>query len=99
MFAVIVTFQVAPEHAAAFEARAVQQAADSLSQEPACKRFDVWASTEEPGKFTFYELYETREAFYDVHIKSAHFAAYQADTSPLVQEKILTVYDRAAALD
>lgn len=86
MYVVTVTFTVAPEDAAAFVARVKRQAADSLSLEPACRRFDVCLDPETDGRVFLYEIYDDRAAF-DAHLASAHFAAFDAEVGPSVRTK------------
>lgn len=94
MIAVLVEFRIAPGRAEAFAERVAQQAEDSLAQEPGCRRFDVWRSSEGPDGFVLYEIYIDRDAFFETHLKSAHFLAFDAEVGPWVLEKSVRVLDQ-----
>ena len=87
MYLVVVTFQIAPDHAQAFAARVAQQAADSLTEE-VCQRFDVWQAPDDPSRVFLYEIYDDRAAF-DVHLASDHFKAFDAEVGPWVTDKVV----------
>ncbi|MEM0945628.1 MAG: putative quinol monooxygenase [Pseudomonadota bacterium] len=91
MFAVTVTFKIAPGSMATFLPRMRQQARDSLTLEPACTHFDVWTDPERPDEVFLYELYDDAAAF-DTHCASAHFESFAADIAPLVTDRTLTTY-------
>jgi autoinducer 2-degrading protein len=79
MLAVTVRFDVTPGREDAFLARVRQQAADSLAREPACSRFDVCTPQAGAAQVFLYEIYDDAAAF-DVHLNSAHFLAFNAET-------------------
>lgn len=86
MFAVTVTFDAAPGRAAELLARLRRQAADSLTRETGCLRFDVLEDSERPGHAFLYELYTTRAAF-DAHLASTHFKAFDREVAPMIAAK------------
>jgi quinol monooxygenase YgiN len=86
MFVVTVTFEAAPQHAEAFLARVRRQAADSLTRETGCLRFDVCTDPEQPGRVFLYELYASRAAF-GAHLASAHFRAFDREVAPWIEAK------------
>lgn len=93
MFAVAVTFWVAPERVSDFRALMIAQAKNSLALEPACRRFDVWTDPNQPTRFFLYELYDDAAAF-DVHLASDHFKTFAAAISPMIAHReILTFAD------
>jgi quinol monooxygenase YgiN len=86
MFVVTVTFEARPDRASAFLARVRRQAADSLSQEEGCLRFDVCTDPRRPERVFLYEIYRDEAAFRD-HLKSAHFLAFDAEAGPMLGTK------------
>lgn len=92
MFVVTVTFETAPEDAAAFLTRVRQQAADSLRDESGCHRFDVCTGAK--GRVFLYEIY-TDAAALRAHLKTAHFKAFDADVGPVVTSKVVETWTLA----
>lgn len=86
MYCVAVIFEIAPEHAARFLARVVQQSEDSLREEPGCRVFEVWTASETPETVFLYEIYDDAAAF-EAHLGSAHYAAFDAEIAPWVRSK------------
>lgn len=93
MYAVHVVFELKPEHVAAFQARVIRQASDSLALEPGCRRFDAWSDAARPELVHLYELYDDAAAF-DAHLGSAHFAAFDAEVAEMIALKTVTRLDR-----
>ena len=91
MFVVTVTFEAKPDHAAAFLARVRRQAADSLTRETGCLRFDVCTDPERPGRVFLYEIY-AGEAAFAAHLESAHFKAFDRDVAPMVEGRKLETW-------
>lgn len=88
MYVVLVKFSVKPEFADAFRALVLLQAETSLSEERACRRFDVAFEPEDSTKCLLYELYDDRAAF-ESHLKTAHFAEFDAAVAGgLVSKKV-----------
>ncbi len=85
MYLVTVVFQVSAEHAASFQKRVQQQAADSLT-EPGCRRFDVWCDPGDSARVFLFEIYDDRAAF-DAHLASFHFIVFDAEVGPWVTAK------------
>ncbi len=94
MYAVCVTFELKPAHAAEFLERVGRQAKNSLEREAGCHRFDVCASPDRQTVF-LYELYSDRDAF-DLHLKSDHFLEFDAATREMVDRKDVRTFDRIA---
>lgn len=93
MFAVAVTFFIAPERVADFRALMIAQAKNSLALEPGCRHFDVWTDPKQPSRFFLYELYDDAAAF-EVHLASEHFKTFAAAIEPMVAHReILTFAD------
>lgn len=91
MYVVTVLFEVAGEAATAFLERVRRQAADSLSREPACRRFDVCVDPAMPRRVFLYELYDDRAAF-DAHLASGHFKAFDREVAAMVLAKRVETY-------
>lgn len=64
----------------------------SLDLEPGCHRFDVLVQKGMPDHILLYEIYADRAAF-AVHLKSAHFAAFNKASAPYVHEKKVTEFE------
>lgn len=92
MFVVTVTFEARADRAAAFLARVRVQAADSLSREQGCHRFDVCADPSRPERVFLYELY-TEEAAFRAHLASPHFRAFDAEVAPMLVSKSVETWD------
>lgn len=92
LFVVTVKFEVAPAYADAFLARVRRQAADSLTREAGCRRFDVAADPDRPGRVFLYEIYDDRAAF-DAHLASAHFRAFDAEVTQVTRAKEVAFWE------
>lgn len=86
MFAVIVTFQIAPGSVDAFLALVTGNARFSLDREPGCRRFDVLTDPKAPGEVVLYEIYDDEAAFRR-HLLTDHFLAFDKETAPMVRAK------------
>lgn len=91
MFAVIVTFQIAPGQMQAFMPLMVANAHASLTDEAGCRQFDVATDPARPEEVFLYELYADKAAF-DQHLKSPHFKAFDAETAQMIKSKTLATY-------
>jgi quinol monooxygenase YgiN len=80
MLVVTVRFDAAAGWEEAFLTRVRRQAADSLAREPGCSRFDVCTPEAGAGQVLLYEIYDDAAAF-DLHLKSEHFLAFNAETA------------------
>jgi (4S)-4-hydroxy-5-phosphonooxypentane-2,3-dione isomerase len=86
MYVVTVTFEILPGHVDEFRAAVTRQAGNSVSLEPDCHRFDVSVDGADPAKFFLYEIY-TDEAAFQTHLKTGHYADFNATTTPWVKAK------------
>lgn len=93
MFCVTVEFTIDTDRRDAFLARMKRQADDSLSLEPGCRVFEVWAEDARPDAVRLHEVYDDDAAF-DVHLASAHFKGFAADVAPMVKERRLLTWSR-----
>jgi autoinducer 2-degrading protein len=69
-----------------------ENADKSLTEEPGCNRFDVLIEKGAPDHIVLYEIYRDRAAF-EVHLKSRHFAEFNAASQRYVKEKKLVEYE------
>lgn len=88
MFVVTVTFEAKPGRAAAFLARVQRQAAESLTRETGCLRFDVCTDPKRPERVFLYEIYAGEPAF-EAHLASPHFEAFDRDVKPMIEGRTL----------
>lgn len=93
MYVVTVSFTARPEHVTAFKTRIVQQAAETLENEPACHVFDVCFDPEDDTEIFLYEVYETPEDF-SLHLDREHSVRFDADVADWVAEKTVRTYRR-----
>jgi quinol monooxygenase YgiN len=93
--AVIVTFEVRPEHAGSFLELVGRNAATSVTVEAGCFRFDVIAPRG-TSEVHLYEIYGSREAF-DAHLATQHFLDFDAATKAMVLSKRVVVGDVSEA--
>jgi autoinducer 2-degrading protein len=91
MFAVVVTFTIAPGKREAFMPLMLENAHLSRVQEPGCHQFDVATDTGHPDEVFLYELY-TDSAAFDIHKASDHFRSFDAATTGLIAAKSVRTY-------
>ncbi len=60
-----------------------RNAAQSVADEPGCRRFDVLTPLEGGNEVVLYEIYDDAAAF-DAHLATPHYAAFRAATAELV---------------
>jgi quinol monooxygenase YgiN len=88
-YVILVDFHLRPGERAAFRRLIDENARESCRSEPGCRRFDVLEPDGEPDRVLLYEIYDDRAAF-DAHVRSAHFARFDAASAALVAEKSVT---------
>ena len=81
--AILVEFTVKPGAVARFRELITANAARSLAEEPACRRFDVLSPGDEPGRVVLYEVYDDDRAF-DLHLDTPHYRSFAAAAEPLI---------------
>ena len=91
MYVVLVDFHVKPDFAAEFRRLVLTHAANCLSKEEPCRRFDVSVDPEDDAHFLLYELYDDRAAF-DAHVQTEHFAWFGAAIEGGVESKDLSCW-------
>ena len=85
-FAIVVKFQIKPEHLASFRKRILQQASDSLRLEPGCRQFEVLTDDKDPATIVLYETYDDADAF-EAHKRTEHFADHDHTVAGWVASK------------
>lgn len=90
MFAVCVSFDIAPDCVSDFLTLMRRQAENSLQMEPGCHVFDICTAPDSSSVF-LYELYADAEAFQQ-HLNSSHFLAFDAAVQPMVRAKTVSTY-------
>jgi quinol monooxygenase YgiN len=91
MFAVVVTFTLAPGQMEHFLPLMLENARTSLRDEPDCHQFDVATDKDRPGEVFLYELYSDAEAFAQ-HLASSHFKRFDAATRAMIAAKSVVTY-------
>ncbi len=85
-FAIVVVFEIKPEFADEFRVRILQQAHDSVANEPGCCQFDVLQDESNPTTIFLYETYVDAQAF-ETHKQTPHFADYDRTVANWVASK------------
>jgi quinol monooxygenase YgiN len=91
-FVIVVDFRIKPGRMADFRRLIDDNARASVRDEPGCSRFDVCADRKDPNRILLYEIYDDRAAF-DAHLKTPHFASFNAASAALVAEKTVIECD------
>jgi autoinducer 2-degrading protein len=90
-YALLVDFQIHPDHAEAFADAIARNARTSLREEPGCSRFDVCRDPADAGAFFLYELYDDPAAI-AAHLAAAHFREFDALTRDWVVRKVVRTH-------
>jgi quinol monooxygenase YgiN len=90
MFAVCVTFEIAPDAMPDFMRLMRSQAETSLKLEPGCHVFDICTDADNSRVF-LYELYSDADAF-GTHLQSVHFRTFDATVAALVRSKAVSTF-------
>jgi (4S)-4-hydroxy-5-phosphonooxypentane-2,3-dione isomerase len=85
-FAIIVEFRLQPGTRPEFLRLIAKNACASAQTEPGCRRFDVLEPDDQPDSVWLYEIYNDEAAF-EAHMRSAHFAEFDAKSASLVVGK------------
>ncbi len=95
MLALVVKFTIKSGFVDAFERAIVNNARASRETEAGCRQFDVCRDPHDAQVFFLYELYDD-EAAISAHLKTAHFLQFNGETTPWVDEKLVSRYSRLA---
>ena len=85
-FAIVVEFRLKPGTRQEFRRLIDRNASTSAQTEPGCQRFDVLEPEEKPDSIFLYEIYDDKAAF-EAHLQSAHYAAFNSESAPLIAER------------
>lgn len=78
---------------AAFLPLMLENAAASLGNEEGCHQFDVATDPDRPDEVFLYEVYSDENTF-SAHLKTAHFAAFDARTSDMIATKDVRTFQK-----
>jgi autoinducer 2-degrading protein len=90
-FVIMVDFRLKAGSMAAFRRLIDANARASVRDEPGCRRFDVMVAKGETDRVMLYEIYDDRAAF-EAHLKTPHFASFNAESATLVSDKTVFEY-------
>ncbi len=86
MFVVTVSFVLKPDKRESFLQLILENARQSVSQEPGCQRFDVCENPDKPEEIFLYEVYDDHEAF-KAHKTMQHYLDFSAGVAGMVADK------------
>ena len=84
MYIVVVHSHIQPEHVERFREATVRNAEVSRGEE-GCVRFDVIQQTDDPTRFTFVEIFHSKEDGAK-HLETSHFKQWLEEAVPLMVE-------------
>ncbi len=76
MYVNLVSINIKPEHKKAFMAAMIENARDSMKNEPGCLRFDIVELKDNPNQLILYEIYITEKSL-DDHRNYPHFIKWR----------------------
>ena len=85
-FVVIAEFQVKPGKMDTFLEAALDDARQSMAEEPGCRQFDVIRPQGSGDAVVFYEVYDSRADF-DAHLETPHLTRFRDAFPPLIVEE------------
>ena len=94
MFVVVVRWRVRPEDAAAFDALVAAQATASITEEEACRVFDVARDPSDPGRFLLYEIYDSAGDF-AARCEAPHFLSFSRAVEAMTLGKVVETLELA----
>ncbi|MGY9016060.1 MAG: putative quinol monooxygenase [Rhodospirillales bacterium] len=86
MFVITVKFEAKPECVEDFKTAVLLQAHNSVTREEGCQVFDVSVPIGGENEFFLYEVYDDEAAF-EEHLKTEHYAEFDAKAQPMVSLK------------
>lgn len=84
MYIVVVHSHIQKEHVEKFRELTIQNAEASRS-EKGCVRFDVLQQTDDPTRFTFIEMFKSKQDGAS-HLETNHFKKWREQALPLMAE-------------
>ena len=92
-YVVIAEVTVPSERLADFIAYSLDDARNSVANEPGCRQFDVLASADSSPTVVFYEVYDDRAAF-DAHLQTPRFFRWRDATQGLITDSRISYLHR-----
>lgn len=93
LFAITVMFDIVEGGYDEFYRLVCGNAAQSVSNEPGCFRFDVLSPADPSSRqILLYEIYESQAAFND-HLRTRHYVEFDRATRHLVERKVVNQFD------
>jgi quinol monooxygenase YgiN len=93
MFVVTVLFEIGEGLMPRFMPLMLQNAKASVQSEAGCLQFDVCSDEARSNEVFLYEVYTDRSAF-DLHLKTAHFEAFNTSTANMITAKKVQTFSR-----
>jgi len=84
MYIVVVHSHIQEEHVEKFRELTIQNA-EASRREEGCARFDVLQQTDDPTRFTFIEMFKSKEDGAR-HLETGHFKKWFEEAVPLMAE-------------
>ena len=94
MFAISVIFEIQPQFRAEFLEVSQKHAANSRTEKD-CRAFEIWQSPENPNCFYFHEVYASKAAVDEVHVKTPYYVEFGEKTAPWIISRDLRVWNDA----
>src|SRR3954451_22846443 len=85
-YVIVAELTVPPERLDAFIAHSLDDARDSVANEPGCRQFDVHVPADGSPTVVLYEVYDDRAAF-EAHLKTPHFAKWRDASQGWITEQ------------
>jgi quinol monooxygenase YgiN len=92
-YVVIAEVTVQPDRLSDFIAHSLEDARDSVANEPGCRQFDVNVAADGSATVVFYEVYDSRGAF-EAHLKTPHFFRWRDATEGLITASRISYLNR-----
>jgi autoinducer 2-degrading protein len=87
-FVVLVDFLLKPGTRGRFRKLIDANAIASVREEAGCRRFDVVEVEGNADRILLYEIYDDEAAF-DAHCRTPHFLAFDGESAPMVDGKLV----------
>ncbi len=99
MYILQVNIHVKPENIEAFKAASLENANNSIRNEPGCVRFDVMQQADDPTRFMYIEVYHDLESA-SKHKETKHYNHWREVAEPLLAEpRTRVIYNNLFPVD
>jgi quinol monooxygenase YgiN len=92
-YVIVAELTVLPERLADFVTHSLEDARDSVANEPGCRQFDVNVAADGSPTAVFYEVYDSRAAF-EAHLQAPHFFRWRDATQGWITSSRITYLQR-----